>query len=206
MLIGWSFFQNFPEFNADIEFEESGCFRKRDWVKGTENLVIIGEKQPRPSLAEIIRDTLRWLLKVTRTPMVRPEPDTPEWYRNRHSGLAAYDAWIEHLLRDAEWPAADETALRAHHQIHVDAIGVVAKARWYGSLFLAEIAEGFADGPGKPGTTEHVLHAGLLRRRTRPDVDAVESRGRHRQPRSLPCNGRSRHASGDGRDRPPSAR
>lgn len=159
VLIGWNFFQNFPDFNAGVEFEPSGYFRKRDWFKDTENLLIIGEKRPKPSLPEISRDTLRWLLKVTRTPMVRLEPDAPEWYRNRHNGLAAYDAWADHLLRDAEWPTDDEATLRAHHQIHNDAIGTVAEARWYGSVFLAEIAEHFAAGPNHPGTTEHVLHA-----------------------------------------------
>jgi hypothetical protein len=165
VLIGWSFFQNFPECNAGVEFEPAPegqtarYFRKRDWYKDTADLLIIGEKRPKPSLPEICRDTLQWLLKVTRTPMVRPEPDAPEWYRNRHNGLAAYDAWADHLLRDAEWPADDESTLRAHHRIHEDAVGTVAEARWYGSVFLAEIAEQFAAGPGKPGTTEHVLHA-----------------------------------------------
>ncbi|MFN2283314.1 MAG: hypothetical protein ACK2UQ_02765, partial [Anaerolineae bacterium] len=160
VLIGWSFFQNSPEFNAGVEFESSGYFRKRDWFKDTENLLVIGEKLPtKPSLSEVSRDALRWLIKVTRTPMVRPEPNAPEWYKNRHNGLAAYDAWADHLLRDAEWPADDEATLRAHHRIHEDAISTVAEARWYGSVFLAEIAEHFAAGPGKPGTTEHVLHA-----------------------------------------------
>ncbi len=159
VLIGWNFFQNFPECNAGVEFEPSGYFRKRDWFNDTENLLIIGEKQSKPSLPEISRDTLRWLLKVTRTPMVRPEPDAPEWYRNRHNGLAAYEAWADHLLRDAEWPAGDEATLRAHHRIHEDAVGTVAEARWYGSIFLAEMTEQFAAGPGKPGTTEYVLHA-----------------------------------------------
>lgn len=159
VLIGWSFFQNFPEFNAGAESEPSGYFRKRDWYSNTENLLIIGERRPKPSLPEVSREALRWLIKVTRTPMVRPEPDAPEWYQNRHNGLAAYDAWADHLLRDAEWPANDEATLFAHHQIHDHVIGALAEARWYGSIFLAEIAEHFAAGPGKPGTTEHVLYA-----------------------------------------------
>ena len=45
VLIGWSFFQGMPEFNAGLEFEPSGYFRKRDWFGDTESLVIIGEKQ-----------------------------------------------------------------------------------------------------------------------------------------------------------------
>jgi hypothetical protein len=165
VLIGWSFFQNFPDCNTGVEFEPAaegqptGYFRKRDWFKDTENLLIIGEKCTKPSLPEISRDTLQWLLKVTRTPMVHPEPDAPEWYRNRHNGLAAYDAWTAHLLRDAAWPVGDEATLRAHHQIHNDAIGTVAEARWYGSVCLAEMAEHFAAGPNHPGTTEYVFHA-----------------------------------------------
>ena len=165
VLIGWNFFQNFPDFAAGIEFEPAaegqpgGYFRKRDWFKNTENLLIIGEKLPsKPSLPQVSRDALRWLIKVTRTPMVRPEPDAPEHYRQRHNGLAAYNAWADHLLRDAEWPADDEATLRAHHQIHEDAVSTVAEARWYGSIFLAEIAEHFAAGPNYRGASGHVLH------------------------------------------------
>jgi hypothetical protein len=122
VLIGWSFFQGFPEFSAGVEFEPAGegqpagYFRKRDWFKDTECLLIIGEKRQKPSLEETCRDALRWMLQVTRTPMVRPEPDAPEWYQHRHNGLAAYDAWARHLLRDEEWPADDEATLRAHHK------------------------------------------------------------------------------------------
>jgi len=113
----------------------------------------------KPALKDTCRDALRWMLQVARTPMVRPEPDAPEWYQHRHNGLAAYDAWAEHLLRDREWPADDEAALRAHHQIHNDAVGTVAEARWCGSLFLAQVVEGFEAGPGRPGRQAEILHA-----------------------------------------------
>ncbi len=159
VLIGWSFFQNFPEFKAGAEFEPSGYFRKRDWFKDTEALLIIGAKREKPSLEETCRTALQWMLQVSRTPMVRPEPDAPEWYQHRHNGLAAYDAWVTHLLRDDEWPAGDEALLRAHHRIHDDAVGTVAEARWYGSVFLAQVVEGFAGGPGKRGKMAEILHA-----------------------------------------------
>jgi hypothetical protein len=154
VLIGWSFFQG-----ADTEREPSGYYRRRDWFEGTECLLIIGEKKKKPALEDTCRDALRWMLQVTRTPMVRSEPDAPEWYQHRHNGLAAYDAWARHLLLDEEWPAGDEAVLRAHHQIHNDAVGAVAEARWYGSLFLAQVVEGFEAGPGKPGRQAEILHA-----------------------------------------------
>jgi hypothetical protein len=154
VLIGWSFFQD-----DSTEREPSGYFRKRDWFKDTECLLVIGGKVDKPPMEETYREALGWMLEVTRTPMVRPKPDAPEWYQQRHNGLAAYEAWAEHLLRDEAWPADDEAALRAHHRIHDDAVGTVAEARWYGSVFLAQLAEGLAAGPGKRGTSAEVLHA-----------------------------------------------
>ena len=154
VLIGWSFFQD-----ADTETEPSGYFRKRDWFDDTERLCIIGEKREKPSLEATCRAALQWMVQVARTPAVRPEPDAPEPYRNRRHGLAAYDAWAAHLLRDAEWPAGDEATLRAHHGIHDMAVGILAEARWYGAVFLAQVVEGFVAGPGLRGAQAEVLHA-----------------------------------------------
>ena len=145
VLIGWSFFQD-----ENTEREPSGYFRKRDWFEDTLCLLVIGEKREMPSLKDTYRDALQWVLQVTRTPRVRPEPDAPEWYQYRRNGLAAYEVWAEHLLRDEEWPA-DEGTLRAHHQIHNEAVGTLAEARWYGSVFLAQVVEGFEAGPGRRG-------------------------------------------------------
>jgi len=158
-LIGWSFFQGFPEFNQGVEFEPSGYYRKHDWFVDTECLLVIGDKVDKPSLQETYRTALEWMLQVARTPMARPEPDAPEWYQQRHNGLAAYEAWADHLLRDEEWPTDDEATLRAHHQIHDHATGDLAEARWYGSVFMKDLAEGYAGGPGKRGTTAEILHA-----------------------------------------------
>ena len=38
-------------------------------------------------------------------------------------------------------------------------MGTVAEARWYGSVFLAQLVEGFEAGPGRPGRQAEVLHA-----------------------------------------------
>jgi hypothetical protein len=160
VLVGWSFFQDAKaEHEPPALSEPPGYFRKPDWFENTVALLVIGDKVDKPSLKETYRDALQWMLHVTRTPMVRPEPDAPEWYQHRHNGLAAYEAWAEHLLRDEAWPAGDEATLRAHHQIHNDAVGTLAEARWYGSVFLAQIVEGFEAGPGRPGRQAEVLHA-----------------------------------------------
>ena len=138
VLIGWSFFQNVPDFNAGVEFEPSGYFRKRGWFQDTHCLLFVGEKGERPPLAESYRAALKWLLQVARTPQVKPSPDAPEGYKDRANGLAAYTAWAEHLLQNEAFPAEDEAVLKAHHSIHNDGVGNLAELRWYGSQFLIE--------------------------------------------------------------------
>ena len=131
VLIGWSFFQGFPEFTDGVEFEPSGYFRKREWFKDTHAIILIGEKGKRPTYAETSRSTLEWALKVMRTPVT---------CSNRSNGLAAYAAWAEALAYDAEFEAG-APALRGMHVAHDDAVGYLAEARWYGSIFMAQIAQ-----------------------------------------------------------------
>jgi hypothetical protein len=144
-LIGWSFFQGMPEFNAGVEFEPSGHFRKRDWFNATDCLAILGDKQARPDFGKTCREALRWAVELTHTSLA---------YGDRPSGLAAYEAWANDVIRDSEFPADDEAVLQAHHSVHNDAVGTVAEARWYGSQFLIEAVDHL---PWQ--MTEDVLHA-----------------------------------------------
>jgi len=143
-LTGWSFFQGFPEFNAGVEFEPSGYFWKEDWFKDTHSIIIIiGEKQEQPSRGELYRGILNWALEVARTPTVH----------GHSGGIAAYQAWAEHLLRDEDFPIEDKAVLRERHMVHDDAVGMVAEARWYASIFLSQIAR------HEPGMAEELLAA-----------------------------------------------
>jgi hypothetical protein len=133
MLIGWSFFQSIPDFNAGLEFEPSGEFRAREWFNYPPGLsiAVIGEKKERPPLPEIYRKALEWMLRVTRTSVT---------FGDRRNGLAAYSAWAQHLLLDEDFPD-DEAVLRQRHEVHNAAVGLVAEARWYGSQFLLQASE-----------------------------------------------------------------
>ena len=133
VLIGWSFFQDIPDFNAGLEFEPSGQFRARHWFDypGGFSFAVIGDKKERPPLPETYRHALEWMLQVTRTPLT---------FGDRHNGLAAYAAWAEHLLRDQDFPN-DEAVLRQRHQVHDAAVGLIAEARWYGSQFLLQTGD-----------------------------------------------------------------
>jgi hypothetical protein len=140
VLIGWSFFQHFPDFAQGVEFEPNGMFRKRDWFKDTWSLVPIGDKKETPDLGDVYREALEWALEVVRTPLR---------YGDRHNGLAAYDAWADHISRDDEFATDDAEALNLRFGVHDDAVGTVAEGRWYASVFLSEMAA-----RGGPGSAE----------------------------------------------------
>jgi hypothetical protein len=142
VLIGWSFFQNMPPFNAGVEFEPSGHFRKRDWCEDTRSLMLIGAKQPQPSRAEVYRESLAWALEVVRTPSTSGD---------RHNGLAAYVAWADELGRDRGFTSRDMEVLRRRFMVHHDAVSTVAEGRWYGAQFLRLAAEAV---PGAAGDLE----------------------------------------------------
>lgn len=144
VLIGWNFFQDFPECNADVEFEPNGQFRKRGWYPATPGLILIGAKRERPPMKELGRRSLAWILQVTRTPQVG----------SRRSGLAAYTAWAEALLRDDQFASDDIALLRERYMVHYDAVGILAEGRWYGALFLAQLASNVFD-----RAAEELFHA-----------------------------------------------
>lgn len=145
VLLGWSFFQNSPDCNAGVEFEPNGMFRKRDWFKDTWSLVLIGDRTERLDLGKVYRDALEWALQVVRAPLR---------YGDRRNGLAAYNAWAEHLLRDEEFATDDVAVLGERFMVHDDAVGTVAEGRWYASVFLTEAVHRL------PGSmAEHLLAA-----------------------------------------------
>jgi hypothetical protein len=135
VLIGWSFFQHFPEFNAGVEFEPSGQFRKREWFPDTQTPLILGDRQPRRPLSEIYVKALQWALQVVRT------PSTTAYGAERHNGLAAYQAWADHVAADEEFASDDMQVLWERYMVHNDAVGLVAEARWYAAAFLRQATQ-----------------------------------------------------------------
>ena len=136
VLIGWSFFQGTPEFNAGVEFEPTGEFRKRGWFEELKTPIVIGERRAGPGPEAVYRDALAWAVRVVRTPLITA-------YRaERHNGLAAYTAWAEHLLKDEEFAGDDLGRLFERYMVHEDAVGTVAEGRWYAAHFLRQVAAG----------------------------------------------------------------
>jgi hypothetical protein len=130
VLIGWSFFQEMPEFHPGGQTEPSGYFRKRDWYSETAGLIVVGDKVEQPPRAESNRKALRWALTLAHTPQVG----------QRASGFAAYTAWAKALEDDALFATEDLDRLYWLYRVHSDAMTMVAEGRWNASLFLANMA------------------------------------------------------------------
>ncbi|MCE5237824.1 hypothetical protein LLH23_04970 [bacterium] len=130
VLIGWNFFQHHPDWSADLEFEPNGMFRKRHWFADTWSLMLIGDRTEQPDRKRVYREALEWDLDVMRTPT----------RMGRHNGIAAYDVWAEHLLRDEDFATDDLAALRDRFMTEHAAVSSVAEGRWYAAIFLAQAA------------------------------------------------------------------
>ncbi len=128
VLVGWSFFQNFPDFSAGVELEPTGEFRKRNWTDYPPGFtfITVGGKKERPPLKETFRGALELMVRAARTPVT---------FKDRRNGLAAYDAWADQVLRDEDFPKDDGTLFH-RHDVHNNVTGFLAEARWYGSQFL----------------------------------------------------------------------
>ncbi len=135
VLIGWSSFQAMPQFAQGLTFEPNGMFRKSDWYDNAWDLFLSGTRGDPVDVRTVRRRSLQWASKVVRT--------ATTWGGNRHNGLAAYDAWARHLLRDADItpdgaPPAGSDA--SPFVVHDDAVGTVAECRWYAARYLARVA------------------------------------------------------------------
>jgi RNA polymerase sigma factor (sigma-70 family) len=132
VLIGWSFFQNIDEVKGDIEYEQSGYFRKRRWFDDTVRLIVIGERSERRPLDVVYRDALAWAADISSTAAVG----------DRHNGFAAYEAWASAIEDDSEFNGRSLSELRHRYHVHQDAVGTIAEGRWYAHNFVREVNAG----------------------------------------------------------------
>lgn len=145
VLIGWSFFQQMPEFGAGLEFEPSGEYRARGWFANTPAIILLGEAGERPRLKDSLRAAYLRAVELVRT----------EEMNGYRGGLAALDAWAEAVADDANWPAGDMATLRTRYARHTNLVGAVAEGRWYAAVAIA----GHAVTEDRPAPVEHLLAA-----------------------------------------------
>jgi hypothetical protein len=82
---------------------EKGYFHKSDWYGGIMYLTLIRPAAGgRPDKPLVLRESLQWAIKLART---------ADLVDQRVSGLAGYEAWVDALERDEDFPAGDLNAL-----------------------------------------------------------------------------------------------
>lgn len=144
VLIGWSFFQGFPDMNTGVEFEPGGQYRVRDWFVRTPAIIALGERGERPRLKDTLAEAYRRAVALVRT----------ERINGYFGGMAALEAWASAMEDDANWPD-DMAVRRARYGRHQTAAGNVAEGRWYAAVAIA----GHATAADSVGAPEHLLAA-----------------------------------------------
>ena len=130
-LVGWSYFQDELAFNAGVESEPSGYFRKTGWEDSAHGLALIGDETTVPTPRSMLRQTLEWGIDLLLTSHANGNP----------AGAAAFGAWVNAIKRDDDWPAGDPARLLARYDFHHGWVGGLAESRWYCGEFLQRMAK-----------------------------------------------------------------
>jgi len=93
IILGRSFFHDSREY-----------YRKKDWYKDCQSLLLIGSQTRQPDKMSILRNAMEWAVMLARGRDITLR-------RDYAVGLAAYDEWAAAMLRDGDFPSGDLKAL-----------------------------------------------------------------------------------------------
>jgi hypothetical protein len=129
-LLGWNFFQDNPEFNGGISFDESGYFVTDEWWENADTLAVMSltpKTSPKKDIKTILLHTI--------------DAMTGRKSGNYAKGLWAYDAWIQALANDNDFSDSLILPLLAERFFtHADAIDCISDGRYNASLFMKDAA------------------------------------------------------------------
>ncbi|WP_068786473.1 RNA polymerase subunit sigma-24 [Paenibacillus phocaensis] len=131
VLLGWNFFQDSPEFAADLQFDESGYFISRHWWENADTVAVIslGHKTGNPITdKEIVANAI--------------EVMEGRLCGNYAKGLLAYDAWKKAVTDPAQFPDNAILPILAERLMcQGDAMDCLAEGRHNAALFMRSLAE-----------------------------------------------------------------
>lgn len=129
-LLGWNFFQNDPEFAANIEIDESGYFVCSNWWENTDTQAVMcmgaiqGEKI---SHAEIIANAVKVL--------------TGRKEYSYSKGIDAYDAWKKALMNNSDFSVSDNLFVLFEKMLcQMDAMSCIADGRTNAAKYFRNLA------------------------------------------------------------------
>ena len=139
VLLGWNVFQEYPEYQANVQFEKNGYFITDNWWENPETTALIatGTKVLPPfSLKEVLQNAAEVL--------------KGRMCGTYAKGLLAYDAWKNALLCDRDFPDdALFPILVERMMCHGDAMDCLSDGRIYAAGYLRQIAENHPAQAGK---------------------------------------------------------
>ena len=157
VLYGWSYYQGVADF---YQGDAESYFIKDDWYGNCYGLILIGDMKLRPPRRQILQNTLEWAVSLARIPefLLFSNGNVERFM----SGLVAYDAMVEALLRDEDFPAGNLDVLTLRSvPISNDGIPLMSEKRKSAMRFLNSIAD-----EGLPGTEELRRAAEAYRKET----------------------------------------
>lgn len=129
-LLGWSFFQDNPEFNSDMSFDESGYFITERWWDNPDTIAVMSLEPANREMLDV-KTILNNALEV-----MEGRKDG-----NYVKGLLAYDAWASAVGNDSEFPEGLILPLLAERLLtHGDAIDCIADGRYHAAAFIKKAA------------------------------------------------------------------
>ena len=129
-LFGWSYFQDSPEFSADIEIEKSGYFLCSKWWDNpaTTALITLGERTAIPSLYEILHHIYSVL--------------TLQSAGVYQAGQNAYQSWANDISDDISFRGNSITPiLLSRFFCQADAETMIGEGRHWGAQFFRQLGE-----------------------------------------------------------------
>ncbi|MDE7201490.1 MAG: helix-turn-helix domain-containing protein [Lachnospiraceae bacterium] len=130
-LLGWNVFQEYPEYQAQVQFEQNGYFITKSWWENpsTEALIATeGDVLPPLSPKEILQnaaEALKGRMCMTQA-----------------KGILAYDAWKDALLHESDFPRdAVLPVLVERMMCHGDAMDCLSDGRHHAAIYLRRLAE-----------------------------------------------------------------
>lgn len=129
--MGWNVFQEYPEYQASVRFDENGYFLTNHWWENPDTIGLIATgTESLPPLTP--REALRNAAQALKGRMCGTYA----------KGILAYDAWKEALLRDQDFPADAVLPLLIERiMCHGDAMDCLSDGRFHAAKYLRRLAE-----------------------------------------------------------------
>ena len=131
VLTGWNVFQEYPEYQASVQFEKNGYFITRDWWENPETTALIAtgtEALPPLTPKEALQNAAKALKGRMCGTFAR--------------GTLAYDAWKDAILCDRDFPRdAVFPVLVERMMCHGDAMDCLSDGRLHAAKYLRRLAE-----------------------------------------------------------------